>query len=314
MDQVEDPRDRLAAWQRRAYDAAVVAWREWQAQRDAEPSPADALLDVAGPGTIATRWVRSGEEVGADELDRWGHPLPRSVRRPGVPGTCGVLITRGELAGTRCPRVAGQGTVHKGVGQCVAHGGAKRHGRAVGAWLMAHAFGAELDISPWEALLRAVRIAAGKVAYIEWVLSTAKSDLELEGRVRRSGEGDNQILVHPDTGEPLGVGAFRDLSFWVSKSELWHDRLARTAKMAIDAGVARWQVERAQQEADGLARVLNAVIEGMAGEITDEQVTRMRSLMRSELLQIDQERDKTALTASTDPDVAVVDSTYRENV
>lgn len=156
---------------------------------------------------------------------------------------------------------------------------------------MAHAFGQELDLTPWEALLQAVRIAAGKVAYCEWVLRSAQSDLELEGRVFRN---ESDILVHPDTGEPLGVGAFRDLSFWVKQSELWHDRMAKTAKMAIDAGVAKWQIERAESEAQAIAQVLNGVLEGLEGELTEAQLGRIRSLMRSQLLQL--ERAKTAET------------------
>lgn len=174
---------------------------------------------------------------------------------------------------------------------------------------MAHAFGAELDITPWEALLKAVRIAAGKVAYVEWVIGTATNDLELEGRLTRSEDG---ILVHPDTGELLGAGALRDLTFWVKQSELWHERLAKTAKMAIDAGVARWQIERAEADANALVRVLNAVIESMIGEITEDQVIRMRSIMRAELMLIDAETNRRQIAGTNDADAGVVDSTYRE--
>jgi hypothetical protein len=173
---------------------------------------------------------------------------------------------------------------------------------------MGHAFGAELDITPWEALLRAVRIAAGKSAYCEWVLAQASHDLELEGRFGRDEGG---MLIHPDTGEPLGGGQLRNLSWWVAKSELWHDRLARTSKMAIDAGVAKWQIERMEAEANQLARVLNAVLEGMAGEISEEQSARMRQLMRNELLALDAESSNRAIGATADADARVVDSTWR---
>jgi len=174
---------------------------------------------------------------------------------------------------------------------------------------MAHAFGAELNINPWDALLKAVRIAAGKSAYCEMVISTASNDLELEGRVVRSEDG---ILVHPDTGEPLGVGEFRDLSWWVEQSALWHDRLTKTSKMAIDAGIAAWQVEKVEAEAQRMARVLNAVIDGLEGEITPELEMRMRSIMRNELLMIDQEEQLgTALERKADMDGPVVDSTAR---
>lgn len=175
---------------------------------------------------------------------------------------------------------------------------------------MAHAFGQQLDVNPWDALLMTVRIAAGKVAYIEHVLGTASNDLELEGRIVRDDDG---ILVHPDTGEPLGVGEFRDLSWWVEKGEIWHDRLAKTSKMAIDAGIAAWQIKNIEDEAGRIARVLNAVIEGLDGEITEDQALKMRSLMRNELLMIETEESKNKSIGGgiVDPDRPVVDSTGR---
>lgn len=160
-----------------------------------------------------------------------------------------------------------------------------------------------------------VRIAAGKVAYIEHVLGTAKDDLELEGRaVRSESMGDGQsLLIHPDTGAPLGVGEYRDLSWWVEKGEIWHDRLARCAKMAVDAGVAAWQVENTQLEAQKIIRVLNAVIEGLEGNITDDVAIKMRSLMRNELLMIDREQQQKQILGggTVNPDIASVDSTSR---
>lgn len=175
---------------------------------------------------------------------------------------------------------------------------------------MAHAFGQALNVNPWDGLLLAVRIAAGKVAYIEGVLGTAKDDLELEGRLVRTEptDGGPGLLIHPDTGEPLGVGAYRDLSWWVTKGELWHDRLAKCSKMAVDAGIAAWQVRQVEDEANRIARVLNAVIEQMEGIIGETQAAEMRAIMRSELLLMEQE-DLRAGGGSVDQDRAVVDST-----
>lgn len=177
---------------------------------------------------------------------------------------------------------------------------------------MAHAFGQALNISPMEALLWAVKVAAGKVAYIESVLGTASSDLELEGRVARiepTDPGGPMLLMHPDTGQPLGVGEYRDLSFWVKQSELWHDKLTRSAKMAVDAGVQAWQIERIEENAQQIARVLNAVIDGMSDEITDGQAAAIRALMRQELLRIDEEEQRRALGSG--PDDPAVDSLAR---
>ena len=188
------------------------------------------------------------------------------------------------------------------------HGGAKISGKAEAGWLMAHAYARELDVSPWDALLMAVRIAAGKVAYCQWVIGRATSDLEIEGRIVRSEDG---ILVDPDTGEPLGVGKLRDLSFWNAKLELWHDRLARCAKAAVDAGVAAWQVQKAETDAAAIAEVLNAMIEGVQDDVPEHVVAKMRTLARSQLMRLDDDRRE--LTASGDADAGVVDSTWQES-
>lgn len=202
---------------------------------------------------------------------------------------------------------------------------------------MAHAFAQQLNVSPWEALLMAVRIAAGKVAYIESVLDSANSDLELEGRRpvemgddgvissgavrvggggvgnrKRSGGDDADgadgtdsatektwlggagiVLLHPDTGEPLGAGRYRDLSWWVEKGEIWHDRLVKSSKMAIDAGIARWQVERVEAEAHTIAQVLNGILDELGDDITEDQALRLRARMRKELLRIEEQANST---------------------
>lgn len=234
--------------------------------------------DDEPPGGL-NKWQREG-------LERAAATWRESGGSGDVPATCGVVITRGALRGVGCPRVAGQGTWHVGYGSCVAHGGAKRLGRAEGAWLMAHVFAREYNCSPWEGLLKAVRIAAGKVAYTEWVIGTATDDLELEGRF---GQDDGGILVHPDTGEPLGAGRLRNLSWWVTKNELWVDRLARYSKAAIDAGVAERLVEIERAHAEQVARVLNGVLSAIESDGVVDEVTmsRLRGIMRAQLLQLD---------------------------
>jgi len=158
---------------------------------------------------------------------------------------------------------------------------------------MAHRFAQELNCTPWEGLLRAVRIAAGKVSYIQWVLAQALDDRELEGRLERRdvvGEGDvgpARLLVDPDTGEPLGVGhgGFRDRSWWVLKEELWVTNLARFSKMAIDAGVAEALVKLQQDEVAAIAQVLTRTL-GELG-LDETQTARARGIMRRELLALE---------------------------
>ena len=231
----------------------------------------------------AATWVTSGDELRVDYTRVNGTPgggLP-TVR---TNARCGKRSLRGRYAGQRCPMPAGTGTAHYGAGDCLNHGGGKSYQRAYGAWLMAHAYAAQLDVDPWEALLMSVRIAAGKVAYIESVLGTARSDLELEGRAVDAGDGNG--LIHPDTGQPLTE--YRDLSWWVAKGEYWHMQLARCAKMAVDAGVAAWVAQRMEADASALARVLTASIEAL--DLDDEQEALMRGAMRAELMKLDAEQ------------------------
>lgn len=185
---------------------------------------------------------------------------------------------------TRCWRLAGEDTWHEGVGRCLHHSGEKREWVREAAWLMAHKFAQQLNVSPWDALLMAVRIAAGKVMYIESVLADAADDRELEGRVLRSEDG---ILVDPDTNEPLGVGNFRDRSWWVRKGEYWHKQLAVTAKLAIDAGVAERMVEAQVLQVQLLTRPIEAAL--AAAQLSPAQEAAARSAMRRELLALETE-------------------------
>ena len=143
---------------------------------------------------------------------------------------------------------------------------------------MAHKFAQELDISPWEALLKVVRITAGKVAYCEEVLSRATSDEELEGRI-------------PVEGLPTGVDedgnvyTGKNLGWWVWRSEQERKLLARVSKMAVDAGVAQLlisqEVQQGQEMAAVLVRTLTALEEaGLSAEMLDVA----RNTMRSEIL------------------------------
>lgn len=125
---------------------------------------------------------------------------------------------------------------------------------------MAHEIAGELDVTPWEALLGAVRRAAWKVAWLESRLAEAESDEEL-----------------------MRGGRLYD---FVRMQERQEQHLARVAKMAIDGGVAERYV--AQVEADGraLVTVLLRTLERL-GVLTEELDGRARGILRQELLALD---------------------------
>jgi hypothetical protein len=173
---------------------------------------------------------------------------------------CPTIIKRGHprYVGNQCTRKAGQGTSHVGYGQCVAHGGAKVFGRALGGWLMAHMYAQEYDVSPWEALLLVIRITAGKLRYIESVLATAESDDELTGAA-----GGTPLGVEVGGANDGGVIVGRNLSWWVEQSQLERGVLAKVSKAAIDAGVAQLLIEKELRGGEELAGTFVKALEDM---------------------------------------------------
>jgi hypothetical protein len=240
------------------------------------------LLDQAKEPVVEDERVRDLKKVhrrGWARAQLWHQRLGR------VSEVCGVRCSRGMWKDQTCPNRAGLNTYHDGWGPCWVHGGAKWSGRAESGWIMAHAYAAQLNVSPWDALLLAVRIAAGKVAYTEQVLAEATDDRELDGRWARD---ENGILVDPTSGEPLGVGAFRDRSWWVAKNEYWTRELAKTAKMAIDAGVAERMVEAQVLQVQLIARPIEKVLQVLG--LSPEQEMLARATMRKELQSIEAEQ------------------------
>ena len=124
---------------------------------------------------------------------------------------------------------------------------------------MAHGFARALDVTPWEALLTAVKIAAGRVAFIEMKLGEAYSDDQLK---------------------PEG-----DLAWWVRQSEVWHDRMAKVAKMAIDAGVAERLVRQVELEAELMLKAATSTFSELG--LDDSQRERALAIMSRHLLELE---------------------------
>lgn len=101
---------------------------------------------------------------------------------------------------------------------------------------------AELDVTPWEAILKSVRLAAGRVAWVDEQLTRA---------VRESTTGAN------DGAEPDGGS----VHVWLAESRKERTLLARFAKAAVDAGVAERQVRNAELEGQIIAEVVGRVID-----------------------------------------------------
>ena len=200
---------------------------------------------------------------------------------------CTATYKTGVHKGRKCLSKPGKGTSHEGYGNCVAHGGAKRLGRATGGWLMAHAFAEELDITPWEALLYVIRITAGRVAYCQRVLAGATSDRALEGRIQEDPDAAPLgITTNPDgTMEEV---VERNLAWWVDTSERERTLLAKVSKAAIDAGVAAMMVNTAVQEGEKIGAIMMATLDELeeAG-LGDEMLDKARRIMERQLRILD---------------------------
>lgn len=142
------------------------------------------------------------------------------------------------------------------------------------AWIVAHRFAVELDITPWEALLKAVRIAAGRVAYIEHKLAEAQDDRQLEP------PNENEDREEARTGV---VGT--NLNWWVKQAEVWHDRLTRVSKMAIDAGVAERLVRQMELEAELMLRATHKTFDELG--LDDDTRQKALSIMAKTLLALE---------------------------
>ncbi len=186
-----------------------------------------------------------------DAFDEFGIPQPPS-KGPFTPRCTGGSDFR------PCRRWAGMRTLHPGIGACYSHERTKKE-KALGAWTMAHLIAQALDISPWEALLLAVRRAAAWSAFYEMKLSQVSDDDAL----RPGGEAWE----------------------WVQSAERTTQAMARYAKMAVDAGVAAMLVQQARNEGTQIAQILNAALGAV--ELSIEQETAIRSALRTALMQLE---------------------------
>lgn len=144
---------------------------------------------------------------------------------------CGYPTRYGQ--NTRCRRLAGNETRHQGYGHCRQHQTADEDG----AWVMAIEIAREERVTPWEALLLAVRRSAGRVLWI---------DAQLEEAYRANDGGDSLTS---------------DIKFWIEESRKERMLMTRSAKAAIDAGVAERLVRQVEMEGRFIAEVLGRVLD-----------------------------------------------------
>lgn len=162
----------------------------------------------------------------------------------------------------KCPMLAGEGTAHAGYGPCKTHATRDVHE----GWVAALEVARELNINPWEALLKNVRLAAGRVAWVDEQLSEA---------VRRN-DGDMQ--------KP-------EIARWLKESRLERTLMAKMAKAAIDGGVAERMVRQVELEGQLVAAAVLAALDKL--ELTTDQRTLALEAAHQQLLSAEPDQTTT---------------------
>jgi len=115
-------------------------------------------------------------------------------------------------------------------------------------------------VSPWDALLLSTRLAAGRVAWVDRQLAEA-------------------VAAHD------GDAASSTVRRWLDESRRERSLLARTAKAAVDAGVAERLVRQVELEGRLVAEVLGRTLDAL--ELTAEQRQTAFAVAHRELLQLE---------------------------
>lgn len=137
-------------------------------------------------------------------------------------------------------------------------------------WMTAFELANFEDVSPWDALLLAVKRRAHRVRLIDAILAAAWDDH------RRLCEAD------PTYGNAEVPGD--EVRKWMVESRNEERLLSRTAKMAVDAGVAKMMIERTQLEGRLLADALVAGLDTL--DLTPDQRMKALGAAQQTLMQV----------------------------
>lgn len=136
---------------------------------------------------------------------------------------------------------------------------ARRRPRLLKQWLErveSRFLGTPVDVQPHDAILLALRIAAGEVKYCDAQVTRLSED-ELFERPEsliwvESPDGESNLLTEKRNGEVI--------SRWVSLRRDAVDRMARYAKMAIDVGIEEREVNMTLRDAHQVATFFECVM------------------------------------------------------
>ena len=177
----------------------------------------------------------------------------------GKGGKCNSLKRDGK---NRCTLDAGHGTEHPGYGACSYHGGnsPSLNKHAVKAQVLDLA--QELDMDPHDALLFTVRLAAGVVKWLRDKIG------ELE-------DPDDTITA-VDKAANAAI-----LQMYMDQYGAERDRLAKAAKLAIDAGIDERRIAMEEDQGEAIAKAFQGVFADL--NLTAEQKRSAPAIVRKHL-------------------------------
>jgi hypothetical protein len=137
--------------------------------------------------------------------------------------------------------------------------------------------GTPLDVHPHDAILHAMRLAAGEVAYCDAQVRRLSED-ELFERPNK------ETWVELPSGPIVMVEEKRDaevVSRWVQLRDNAADRMAKYGEMAIRVGVEERRIKLAEQEANLVSRFFEAVLGDL--NLSPQQFQKVGPAMRKHL-------------------------------
>lgn len=142
--------------------------------------------------------------------------------------------------------------------------------------------GSPLDVDPHEAILHAIRVTAGEVAYCEAQITRLSED-ELFERPAET------VLAQLPSGRWTVIEEKRDpevVSRWVQMRQAAVERMVKYSKTAIDVGIDERRVKVAERTADVLVPLLHNLADDLV--LTDEQRAKLPAIIGTRLRQLEE--------------------------
>lgn len=183
--------------------------------------------------------------------------------------------------GERCKRAPIKGST-----VCQAHGGrlsnvreaAKRRIERQKAQKLVEKFGLPRNVPPGQALLEAIQVAAGAVAFIQTKVAELDEDEVAGMMVTRESES-----VSSDGVRTITIERYASVNVWVKLLKEWQDHLAKLVKTTMEAGVAERQIRVMEHTVSLFSTALRGIMRDLGIPWDDNT----RQIVRRHLVDVD---------------------------